>query len=72
MGMKLSISLPDEDVKFLDEYARAHDRSRSGAVHEAIATLRQGGLANGYEQAWEEWDSSGEGELWEQPVTDGL
>ncbi len=70
--MKLSISLPDEDVKFLDEYARAHRRSRSSAVHEAITTLRQNGLADAYEQAWEEWAASGEGELWEQPVGDGL
>ncbi len=70
--MKLSVSLPDEDVQFLDEYARAHERSRSGAVREAINTLRQGGLADAYEQAWEEWDASGEGELWEQPVGDGL
>ncbi len=70
--MKLSVSLPDEDVKFLDEYARAHDRSRSGAVRLAIDTLRQGGLADAYKQAWEEWDASGEGELWEQPTADGL
>ena len=70
--MKLSVSLPDEDVKFLDEYAKAHARSRSSAVHEAIDTLRQGGLADAYEQAWDEWDASGEGELWEQPAGDGL
>jgi predicted transcriptional regulator len=70
--MKLSVSLPDEDVKFLDEYARTHARSRSGAVHAAIDTLRQGGLAKAYEQAWEEWDASGDGALWEQPIGDGL
>jgi hypothetical protein len=70
--MKLSVSLPEEDVKFLDEYARAHTRSRSGAVHEAIDTLRQVGLADAYEQAWEEWDASGDGELWEQSASDGL
>jgi hypothetical protein len=59
-------------VKFLDEYAKAHARSRSGVVHEAIDTLRQGGLADAYEQAWAEWDASGEGELWEQSPGDGL
>ncbi len=72
VGMKLSVSLPDEDVKFLDEYARAHARSRSGAVREAINSLRQGGLADAYERAWEGWDASGEGELWEQSAGDGL
>jgi predicted transcriptional regulator len=70
--MKVSVSLPDEDVQFLDEYARRNDRSRSAAVHEAIATLRNGTLADAYEQAWEQWDADGEAELWEQTASDGL
>jgi predicted transcriptional regulator len=70
--MKLSVSLPDDDVKFLDEYAKEHARSRSGVVHDAIETLRQGGLGDAYEHAWAEWDTGGDGELWEQPVGDGL
>jgi predicted transcriptional regulator len=70
--MKLSVSLPDEDVKFLDEYAKAHSRSRSGVVHEAIETLRQGGLSEAYEQAFREWEVSEDAELWEQPAGDGL
>ncbi|MFZ0089117.1 MAG: ribbon-helix-helix domain-containing protein [Solirubrobacteraceae bacterium] len=70
--MKLSVSLPDEDVEFLDEYARARAGSRSGAVHEAIDTLRQAGLAEAYEQAWDEWDAGGEAEAWEPAAGDGL
>jgi len=70
--MKLSISLPAEDVWFLDEYARRHDRSRSGVVHEAIDTLRRGALADDYERAFEELEAIGEGELWEQVSGDGL
>ena len=70
--MKLSVSLPDEDVQFLDEYARTHARSRSAAVHDAIETLRRGALADAYQEAWEEWDAGGEGELWEQTSGDGL
>jgi predicted transcriptional regulator len=70
--MKLSISLPPEDVQFLDEYARKRDRTRSGAVHEAIDALRKGALADAYEHAWEEWDATGEGELWEQASGDGI
>lgn len=72
MGVKLSVSLPDEDMRFLDEYAREHARSRSGAVHEAIATLRQGTLADAYEQAFDEWETSGEEQLWERMSEDGL
>ena len=41
--MKLSVSLSDADVAFLDDYARAHGiRSRSGVLHEA-RTMRPHG-----------------------------
>ena len=40
--MKLSVSLSDADVAFLDDYARAHGiPSRSGVLHEALALLRE-------------------------------
>jgi len=71
-GMKLSISLPAEDVQFLDEYARQRDRSRSGAVHEAIDTLRTQSLADADEQAWQQWDADGEHEQWNRASADGL
>ena len=70
--MKLSISLPAEDVQFLDEYARRGDRSRSAAVHEAIDSLRNGALADADEQAWEEWDATGKSQLWERTSREGL
>ena len=70
--MKVSVSLPAEDVQFLDEYARRHDRSRSAAVHEAIATLRDGTLADAYEQAWVQWEADDEPALWDQTSGDGL
>jgi predicted transcriptional regulator len=70
--MKVSVSLPDEDVQFLDEYARRNHRSRSAAVHEAVATLRNGTLADAYEQAWSQWDTDSEPELWDQASGDGL
>ena len=39
--MRISVSLPDEDVEFLDDYARSTEAaSRSAALHEAIALLR--------------------------------
>ncbi len=70
--MKVSVSLPAEDVQFLDEYARRNDRSRSAAVHEAITTLRDSALADAYEQAWAQWETVGEPGLWDQASGDGL
>lgn len=71
--MKLSVSLPDGDVEFLDEYASAHScPSRSAAVHEAIRVLRLGELREAYGHAWAEWDASGEADSWDSVVVDGL
>ncbi|MGQ0850035.1 MAG: ribbon-helix-helix domain-containing protein, partial [Actinomycetota bacterium] len=39
--MKLSVSLPDEDVEFLDQYAQTQGyESRSAVVHKAVRLLR--------------------------------
>ena len=71
--MKLSVSLPNEDVALLDEYARrAGLSSRSAAVHHAVGLLRQFDLEVDYEQAWQEWDDSGERTAWDGTVGDGL
>jgi Arc/MetJ-type ribon-helix-helix transcriptional regulator len=71
--MKLSISLPDEDVAVLDEHARRTGvRSRSAAIHQAISCLRHAGLEDDYAAAWEEWDRSGEREAWEAATGDSL
>jgi Arc/MetJ-type ribon-helix-helix transcriptional regulator len=69
--MKLSLSLPDDDVAFIDEYAaRAGAPSRSSVIHEAIGLLRDLGLERAYAQAWEEWTSSGEAMQWDATVSD--
>lgn len=71
--MKLSVSLPDEDVAVLDEHARkAGLRSRSAAIHQAVRLLRQSGLEEDYAAAWEEWERSGDRDLWEAAVDDGV
>jgi Arc/MetJ-type ribon-helix-helix transcriptional regulator len=71
--MKLSVSLPDEDVDFLDEYTAAQGMdSRSAAVQKAIRLLRASELGPAYEAAWSEWDESGEGSLWDAALEDGL
>lgn len=71
--MKLSISLPDEDVEFLDEYTAEHGMpSRSAAVHKAVRLLRASGLGAAYEDAWADWAASGDSELWEPTTGDGV
>jgi hypothetical protein len=71
--MKLSLSIPTEDIAFLDEYASAHELgSRSAAVQVAIKALRVSELPGGYAEAWADWETDGEGEAWEASVGDGL
>lgn len=71
--MKLSVSLPDDDVGYLDDYAKAQGLpSRSAVVHKAVRLLRATELGGAYEQAWTEWSESGESDLWESTVSDGL
>jgi Arc/MetJ-type ribon-helix-helix transcriptional regulator len=70
--MKVSVSLPDDDVEFLDSYARAQGiDSRSAAVHKAVGLLRAMQLGDAYEEAWESWESSDDAGVWEAAVADG-
>jgi Arc/MetJ-type ribon-helix-helix transcriptional regulator len=71
--MKVSVSLPGEDVQFLDEYAKAQGlESRSAALHRAVRLLRTAELGGTYEAAWDEWTATGQAELWEPTTSDGL
>ena len=71
--MKLSISLSEQDVEFLDDYAASHGvPSRSATVQRAVALLRAHVLSDSYEQAWAEWEASGDASLWEAVAADGL
>lgn len=71
--MKVSVSLPDDDVEFLDAYAEDQGfASRSAVVHKAVRLLRASELGPAYEDAWEEWAGDGEKEGWEPTVGDGL
>jgi Arc/MetJ-type ribon-helix-helix transcriptional regulator len=72
-SMKLSVSLSEEDVALLDEYARSSGlRSRSAALQCAVRLLRHADLEQDYAAAWEDWESSGERAAWEGTVGDGL
>jgi Arc/MetJ-type ribon-helix-helix transcriptional regulator len=71
--MKVSVSLPEDDVEFLDSYAREQGMgSRSAALHKAVVLLRTAQLASAYEDAWESWTESGDAEAWEAVTADGL
>ena len=71
--MKVSVSLPGEDVLFLDEYAKEQGlESRSAALHRAVRLLRTAELGGTYEAAWDEWAAEGDGTLWESTTGDGL
>lgn len=70
--MKISVSLPAEDVAFLDEYARhSKSGSRSAAIHQAIGLLRSNRLEAAYASAFDEWDDSEDARLWDRVVADG-
>ena len=71
--MKLSISLPDEDVEFLDVFAdRAGMHSRSAVVQQAIGMLKAADLADDYERAFDEWHDTGEGAVWDTALGDEI
>ncbi len=71
--MKLSVSLPDEDVAILDEFARTTGlSSRSAALHHAVRMLRLPELEQDYAAAWDEWEASGDHAAWDPTAADGL
>lgn len=69
----MSVSLPDEDVEFLDAYALAQGvDSRSAVLQRAVRLLRASEMTDAYEEAWEEWNTSRDAALWESTVADGV
>ncbi|MDQ1683921.1 MAG: hypothetical protein QOC82_658 [Frankiaceae bacterium] len=71
--MKLSVSLPDEDIAFLDVYAATRGvPSRSAVLHRAVRLLCASELSDAYGNAWDEWTTSDDGVLWENVAADGL
>jgi Arc/MetJ-type ribon-helix-helix transcriptional regulator len=71
--MKVSVSLSDDDVEFLDAYAQTQGLpSRSAAVHKAVRALAALELADEYESAWDEWAASGDADAWEHVLADGM
>lgn len=71
--MKVSVSLPEEDVDFLDRYAETEGiGSRSAAVHRAVRLLRASELGPAYEDAWIDWAASDDADVWDAASSDGV
>jgi Arc/MetJ-type ribon-helix-helix transcriptional regulator len=71
--MKVSVSLPDDDVEFLDAYAQSQGiESRSAVVHKAVRMLRVSELGEAYEEAFTSWEAEGEAPVWDAVAADGL
>lgn len=70
---KLSISLDPPLLEFLTQYQRVHQvRSKSEVLSRALALLREQELEQQYAEAMAQWQSSGEADLWDTVVGDGL
>ena len=71
--MKVSVSIPEGDVAFLDDYAKAHGMtSRSAALQRAIRLLKANELSPHYAAAFAEWAGDGDDSAWDAAVADGL
>ena len=71
--MKVSVSLPDDDVEFLDAYAESQGiASRSAVLHKAVRLLHASELGPAYEDAWADWAGSVDEDLWDHATGDGL
>ena len=67
--MKVSVSIPDEDVEFLDNYTKTHKiESRSAALHRAIRLLRASELGDAYAEAFAEWADDSTNNAWDNAV----
>ena len=69
--MKVSVSLPDEDVAYLDAYATERGfASRSAVLHKAVRLLWASDLGAAYEDAWSDWEASDDASLWDSTTGD--
>lgn len=69
--MKVSVSVPDEDIEFLDTYVKTHQvASRSAALHRAIRLLRASELTDAYAAAFSEWADDPSNNAWDAATAD--
>lgn len=69
--MKVSVSVPEEDIEFLDAYVKNHRiASRSAAVQRAIRLLRASELTDAYAAAFTEWAEDPSNDAWDAASAD--
>lgn len=69
--MKVSVSVPDEDIEFLDNYVKTHRcASRSAALQRAIRLLRASELTESYAAAFAEWSEDPDSDAWDTATAD--
>lgn len=69
--MKVSVSIPDEDIDYLDNYVRTHRvASRSAALRRAIRLLRASELTESYAAAFTEWSNDPDSDAWDTASID--
>ncbi len=56
----------------LDYKTKKHIPTKSEVIEQALKALRDLELKEAYKEAMQEWIDSGEHELWDQTVADGL
>lgn len=66
--MKISVSLPESDIAFLDQMGT----NRSAVLHEAVQLLRRRDLGEQYAQEFAQFADSGDQQLWDTTLADGL
>ena len=65
---KLSISIPDSALQFVERYRKTHSiKTRSEVIQEALALLRERELDTAYRDANVEFDAD-----WDRVSSDGL
>ena len=70
---KLSVSVPSQLAQFIERYQAAHGvPTKSEVVERALVLLQKSELKQQYAQAYKEWAESGEAEVWDATVGDGL
>ena len=71
--MKVSISLPEDEVRLLDELVERHKLStRSAGARRALKALRSEQLAAEYEACFSDPQFGERSDLWDATVADGL
>ncbi|WP_337867862.1 hypothetical protein [Meiothermus sp.] len=70
---KLSVSVDSQLAQFIERYQAAHGMpTKSEVVERALSLLQKNELRRQYTEAYQEWLESGEAEVWEVTVGDGL